>query len=449
MNHDGANSLPERLPPQNLDAERQLLGAWMLDSSTVDECIECVRPDDFYRDCHRVIAAAILDIRGDGRKPDAVEVAEELQRRGEFRAAGGDDYLIEIGMATAHAANARQHAQIVRQRSIARETIQACTEVIREGYSGMHTSAGLLDMAERRIFAIAEREATGSNVEADALMDRMAAVIGRRAEGELQGMATGFAELDGLLCGLKRQELVILGARPSQGKTALATAVMVQACLSHGASVLFASLEMNAESIGDRLLSSWSGVCSEKLRRAWHLTAKDTADIGLAAAGLSAARLTIDDRPSQTVGHVAANARRIKARRGLDLVVVDYLGLMDGQRQKGENRQEEVARLSRRIKAMARELDVPVLCLHQLNRQSETREDRRPRLADLRESGQIEQDADAVLLLHRPEYYDPNDQPGIAEVIVAKNRNGPTGTVRLMFRKACTRFEALSTAASF
>lgn len=444
MNTDGANSLPENLPPQNLDAERQTLGAWMLDPLAIDECVECVSPGDFYRIAHQTIARVILDVRDSGTRPDAVAVAEELTRRGEFRRVGGDEILHEICEATPHTANARMHAQIVRQKAIARETIQTCTDVIREGYTGCLSAPELLDLAESRIMAISEREATGGNVEAEGLILDSMLTISRRKHGETQGLETGFPELDQLLDGLKPEELVILAARPSQGKTALAMAIAAKACLEREASVLFASLEMNAASIGERFLSSWAGVDGHKLRRAWLLGARDHDALATASEALASMKLTIDDRPVQTVSHVAANARRVKSRRGLDLVVIDYLSLLDGQRQKGESRQEEVARLSRRLKAMARELKTPVLCLHQLNRQNESREDRRPRLSDLRESGQVEQDADAVLLLHRPEYYDVNDQPGVAEVIVAKNRNGPTGTVRLMFAKAFTRFDSLA-----
>jgi replicative DNA helicase len=315
--------------------------------------------------------------------------------------------------------------------------------VISEGYSNCLTADELLDLAERTIFSIGEREASGGNIEAGELMVDGLLSIERRGRGDRPGLMTGFPDLDELLDGFKPADLIVLAARPSQGKTALALSMVGRTCLEREASVLMASLEMNRTSIADRLLSAWSAVDAMKLQRPWTMSAEEKGYLNEAADALSNARLTIDDRPNRTVAHIAANARRIKARRGLDLVAIDYLSLMDGQRQKGENRQEEVARMSGRLKGMARELNVPVLCVHQLNRQNESREDRRPRLSDLRESGQIEQDADVVLLLHRPDYYDPNDQPGIAEVIVAKNRNGPTGTVRLMFRRDCTRFENL------
>lgn len=447
MNGDGASALAEHLPPQNLEAERQTLGAWLLEPSTIDLCISLVSPGDFYRDAHQRLATAILDAREQGRCIDAVSIAEDLTRKGEYRALGGDNLLREILDATPHAANAAYHAQIVRERAIQREVIQTCTGVITEGYSGLRTAAELVEVAESRIFAIAEREATGGNVEAEGLMVDAMLAMARREDHGVRGVATGFPALEEVLGGLKPQDLVILAARPSQGKTALALSILSHACLVREHSALFVSLEMSALSIADRLLSAHTGIASTKLLRAWELTPGERERITMAGVGLQSMQLTIADRPNQTVGQVAANARRIKSRRGLDLVVIDYMGLIDGQRQKGENRQEEVARISRRLKGMARELDVPVLCLHQLNRQSEQREGHRPRLSDLRESGQVEQDADAVLLLHRPEYYDANDQPGVAEVIVAKNRNGPTGTVRLMFQRHCTRFAEMPGAA--
>lgn len=230
------------------------------------------------------------------------------------------------------------------------------------------------------------------------------------------------------------------------GKTAFACSLAVHAA-NTGTPALFVSLEMSRAALGERLLSSESRVDSGRLKRAWELERSERDELAAALDRLRSVQLEIDDSPSRTVSQIAAVARRMRARRGLGLVVIDYLSLIDGQRQRGENRQEEVARISRRLKAMARELDCPVICLHQLNRQSEQRDGNRPRLSDLRESGQIEQDADIVMLLHRPEYYDPNDSPGIAEVIVAKNRNGPTGAVRLQFTRHCTRFDPISQAA--
>lgn len=443
MGHDGDTALISRTPPHNLEAERVTIGSCMLDNAVIDEIASFLEPGDFWRSTHEEIFRAVLAVRDQCEPVDAVSVAEYLERQGRFGAIGGNDRLSEILNATPHAANGVYCARLVREKSLVRQLIQVSTETIAEAYSREHTASVLIERAERRVFGITDRQVIGSTADANQVISESMRLIGLRKAGESQGLRTGFSDLDCVLDGFKPGELTILAARPSQGKTALAMGIASKIAMDQCQTVLVISLEMNAVSLGERLLSAWSGVNGDTLRQSWRMTEKQNQSLHIAADGLSTAPIRIDDSPNRTVSQIAANARRVKSKDGLALVVIDYLSLIDGQRQKGENRQEEVARISRRLKAMARELHVPVLCLSQLNRQSETREDRRPRLADLRESGQIEQDADVVLLLHRPEYYDPNDQPGIAEVIVAKNRNGATATVRLSFAKSCTRFDSL------
>ena len=441
---DDREGLADHLPPHNLEAERGVIAAAMLEPATLNETASVVSAGDFYREAHAVAWQAILGLYDRGQAVDAIGLADELARRGQYKAIGGDQALLEIVNSVPHAANALYHAQIVRQKATARQLIQACTDVIRDAYSNLHTAAELVASAEAKVFAISEAEATGATVDAgEVIADSFQAIDGRK-EGRSTGLMSGFGDLDYLTDGFKPGDLVILAARPSQGKTAMAMAIAQHVAEAAPGSVLFVSLEMSRGQLGERLLSSWANLGGDKLKRPWTMTDAERGRLGDAAAELRTLRLKIDDTPARTLSQIGANARRVKSRGGLSLVVVDYLGLIDGQRQKGENRQEEVARISRRLKSLARELAVPVLCLHQLNRQSETREDRRPRLADLRESGQIEQDADSVILIHRPEFYNPNDQPGIAEVYVAKNRNGPTGQVRLAFVGHCTRFDSLT-----
>jgi replicative DNA helicase len=435
-------SRSDRKPPQSLEAERSVLGGCLLDASAVDLCAEILEPADFYRESHATLFEVIVHLRDNARPVDAVEVAEEMIRRGLYQKFGGNDALAEITGSVPHAANARYHAQVVRQTAMVRQVIQTSTETIAEAFSREHKAHELVERAEQRIFAIAEREATGTTLSASELIGEAMTALNTRERGERRGLSTGFTDLDGLLDGMRKQELIIVAARPSQGKSSFAANIGVSIALQ-GLSVLFVSLEMSHDDLTDRMLSGYSGVAGDILRRPWHLNDRQRETINAAADRLARANYRIDDNPRRTITQIAANARRIRARHGLELIIVDYLSLIDGQRIKGENRQEEVARLSRRLKAMARELNVPVLCLHQLNRQSEQREGHRPRLGDLRESGQIEQDADVVMLIHRPEYYDPDDQPGDAEIIVAKNRNGPTGLVRLHFNRGCTRFDSL------
>lgn len=442
----GGPGLSDRLPPQNLEAERHVLSACLLDAQALDDVLLMISPEDFYREAHGLAYGALKALRDEGRTTDAVALADELIRRGEYKRLGGNEFLAEIANAAPHAANARYHADIVRQKSVTRRLIQSAMDTIRDGYSNLFTAQQLVESAEAKIFAIRDGECSDAAIEAEDLIAAAMTTITGRHEGSGRGLMTGFADLDGLLDGFKDEELSILAARPSMGKTALALQIIEHVSIEQGRPCLFVSLEMGSGALGDRMLATHAMVDGFKIRRPWTMTMAEMNRLGNSAARLSAAKITIADSPSRTVGQIAAMGRRMKHRGGLGLVVIDYLQLIDDERAKGEARHEGIAKISRRLKATARELKVPVIALSQLNRASEQREDRRPRLADLRESGQIEQDADSVLLLHRPEFYDPNDQPGIAEVIVAKNRNGPTGNTRLAFLKSCTRFDSLTTA---
>jgi replicative DNA helicase len=442
-------ALADRLPPQNLEAEKCLLGSILWDNEVLHDVVGIIRAEDFYRDTHQVIFAAIRDLY-EGRKGiDAVTLAEELEKRGQFELVGGNEMLAEITGSVPHAANGKYYAEIVRQKSINRQLIEYATEIIRDGYSNEYTGEQLLESAEKKIFSIAEEQVRGDVVEINELltqaMDRIMARVDS-PHAVLSGIASGFADLDDITWGFEPGQLIILAGRPSMGKTALALNIAEHVSIHQKVPLLFVSLEMGHMEIADRLLSSRSGIDGHTLRTGRGVSHEQLRALSKAFQELGQGQILIDDTPSRNMLQIAANARRLRHRKNIGLVLVDYIQLIDSEDAR-DSRQEQIAKISRQLKALARELPVPVIALSQLNRAVESREDRRPRMADLRESGAIEQDADMVLLIHRPEYYDQNDQPGIAEVIVAKNRNGRTGSVKLTFVKQLTRFDNFATAA--
>ena len=360
---------------------------------------------------------------------------------------GGDEALSQILLSVPHAANAKYHAGIVREKSVSRQVIESANEIIREGYSNSLTADALLEGAEKRIFAIAEDKASGETVELRDVVTKAMDRIALRSESNhpVTGLSTGYYELDDMTSGLQGEQLIILAARPSMGKTAFALNICENVAVELKTAVLFVSLEMGNLELTERLLCARSRVDGHKLRSGQNIGTREMAQLGRAYEELRTVPLFIDDTPARNMLQITANARRLKMRHGLGMIVLDYIQLVDSDSADGrESRQEQISKISRRLKTLARELKVPVIALSQLNRGVENREDKRPRMADLRESGAIEQDADMVLLLHRPEYYDANDQPGMAECIIAKNRNGATGTVKLTFLKAIMRFENLA-----
>jgi replicative DNA helicase len=436
----------DRLPPQNLEAEQGVLGSILLDNEVLHDIIPVLRAADFYRDSHQIIYRAIRDLYDQAKAVDSITLEEELRRREELDKIGGLDTILQILSSVPHAANARYYAQIVKEKAVARELIESANETLRDCYSNAYDAENLLAAAERRVFAIAEDQVSGDTSELkDVIVEAMARIDARvAAKQPLTGVGTGFADLDEITGGFQGSQLVILAARPSMGKTAMALNICEHAAVELKTAVLLVSLEMGKMELAERLLCARSRVFGDKLRKGRGLTHADMIALGRGYEELnSGAVIMIDDTPSRNMLQITANARRLKLRHKIGLVVVDYIQLIDSEESR-DSRQEQIAKISRRLKTLARELDVPVIALSQLNRAVETREDRRPRMADLRESGAIEQDADLVLLLHRPDYYDPNDQPGIAELIVAKNRNGATGTVKFSFLKNIMRFENLA-----
>jgi replicative DNA helicase len=434
------SGLLNRLPPHNTDAEQGTIGAVLLDNDTLHEIITIVRVDDFYRPEHQEIWRAILALYDRGVPIDPMTLIDELNERGTFDQIGGDEALSQILSSTPIAANGVYYAQIVQQHAIRREVIEASNAALREAYGRQHTAGELLEHAEGRLFAIASSRCSGDVVGSEQLGRDTFDHIEARSNGGVAGLETGFRDFDDQMGGMPNKGLIILAGRPSAGKTALALNIVDHAVVSLGQPALVVSLEMGREEVYERMLVARARVDGTRLRRQ-HIAHDVMQRIGQADAILRAAPLHVDEGPTRTASQIAALSRRQSLRTGLALLVVDYVQLVEVDESAGATLNEQLGKVSRRLKILAKELNAPVLLLSQLNRASENREDHRPRMADLRASGALEQDADQVLLLHRPDYYDPNDQPGIAELIVAKNRNGPTGTIRLTFTKASARFD--------
>ena len=441
------SELTDRLPPQNLDAERSVLGSLLRDNDTINDVALLVSEGHFYTDAHQKIYRAILDLYdGQGKPADLVILAQELIRRGQLEDVGRASYLAQLWDAAPTAANAAYYAKIVRDHALARTLIHAGTDMLHAAYAGNQPIEDQIEAAERAVFAVGEVGAEGQThplsesifevfKQSDAAASR---------PGGIAGVPTGFIDLDELTSGLHPRELIILAARPSVGKTACCLA-FIRNALARGIPVFFSSLEQSRVELAMRLLCSDSGVNSHRLRSG-RLTAEDTHRLADVAEKLRELPLHIDDASHQSLLRISANARRLKRKHGIGLVVVDYLQLIEPENRK-DPRHEQVGQCSRRLKGLARELGIPVLALAQVNRAVEDRAGQRPRLSDLRESGSIEADADTVMLLHkeapegRDRYIDRVPIIDQIEVIVAKQRNGPTGDVTLAYRKDCMRFE--------
>jgi replicative DNA helicase len=428
----------ERLPPQNPDAERSVLGSMLRDNAVIGDVVLIVRTENFYADAHQKVFGAIVSLYERGQPVDLVVLAEELKQRGHLDDVGGYAALAALWDAAPTAANAVYYARIVRDKAQVRNLIHAGTEILRDAYDQVQPADELVEAAERKILEIAQAGITGQTYTlADALttaFDR----IDRIHSGEAAaGLSTGFADLDEITAGLHDTELVIVAARPSVGKTSFGVNLVRNVVVDERQSAFLVSLEQSRMELAERLLCCQARVDSHRLRKGT-LAADDMDRLMDGAGVLRGARLFIDDAPAQSMLRIAANARRLKLRQDIRLMVIDYLQLIEPENRR-DPRQEQVAQISRRLKFLAKELNIPVVALAQVNRASEDRQDHRPRLADLRESGSIEQDADTVLILHRPDRYEPGQHEGIVEVIVAKQRNGPTGEITLAFEKQYMR----------
>jgi replicative DNA helicase len=432
-----------RVPPHNLDAEASLLGAMLLSSDAISAAIQIVTVDDFYKPAHAHVFDAITSLYAEGEPADPITVAEELKRANLLDSVGGAGALVDLESQTPATSNAAYYAKIIEERAMMRKLIGVGGEVAQLGYDIPDDVDKAVDIAESLVFRIAERRITDTMMPIHQLMDLGLDRLEQLYEnkGEITGLQTGFRDLDGMLGGFQPSSLVIIGARPATGKTSLALAMVAAAAMKAKKPVLMFSLEMSHVELTQRLLCSEAGVDSKRIRTG-NLTDDDWKRISRAVGRLGEAELWIDDNPNLTIMELRAKARRLKSQLGdLGLIVIDYLQLMSG-RQSAENRQVEVSEISRGLKILARELETPVIALSQLSRGVEARQDKRPTLADLRESGSLEQDADVVMFIYRDALYDREKaDDGETELIVAKHRNGPIGTAHLTFLARFARFE--------
>ncbi|HXW78339.1 MAG TPA: replicative DNA helicase [Acidimicrobiales bacterium] len=431
----------ERVPPHDLSAEESLLGAMLLSRDAIASAVERCRTEDFYRPAHGHIFEAICSLYAQGEPADPVTVADELNRADLLDAAGGAGNLIAVQANTPAIANAARYARIVEEHALLRRLISVAGEIAEMGYSLPEDVTAAMDRAEAMVFDVVEHRVTDSLKPLRELLavslDHLEALYNRG--DTITGLPTGYADLDERLSGLQPSSLVIVGARPSMGKTSFALGLAAHAAVERSLPVLLFSLEMSHLELTQRLLCSEARVDSSRMRNG-KLHESDWPKIVQAIGKLGEAPLFIDDNANLTVMEIRAKARRLKSREGLGLIVVDYLQLMSGHGP-AENRQVEVSEISRGLKILARELGVPVVALSQLSRSLETRSDKRPVLADLRESGSLEQDADVVLFIYRDEVYNKESaDKGTAEIIIAKHRNGPTGMTQLAFLDHYTRF---------
>ena len=434
-----------RLPPHSVEAEQSVLGGLLLDAAAWDQIADRVAADDFYRHDHRLIFAAIASLVERGQPCDAVTVSGHLDSQGLSDQVGGLAYLGSLARDTPTAANIRAYADIVRERSVLRQLVTVGNAIASAALEPEGREAReIVDDAERAVFEIAERGARGT-VGFQPVKNVLPAVVDRidelyNSQEQITGISTGFKQLDEITSGLQPGDLIVVAGRPSMGKTTLAVNIAENAALGANKAAAIFSMEMSAESLTLRMISSLGRINQLHLRTG-RLQEDDWPRIDSAMTQLSNARIFVDETPALTPTEVRARARRLKRERGLDLIVVDYLQLMQVAGTK-ENRATEISEISRSLKALAKELKVPVIALSQLNRSVEQRVEKKPVMSDLRESGAIEQDADVILLIYREEVYDPNTtRKGIADIIVAKQRNGPTGEVQLTFLGQYTKFE--------
>ena len=433
-------------------AEKNVLGCIMLLPDVCDEVALLLRPDDFYDDAHRILYEHMIALHENGRRIDATLLIDRLKTASQYDIVGGSATIGEIATSVPTAANATYYANIVSEKATLRALIQSGTDIVRDAYDSADAPRDVLNRAEQHLFGILDDRATGGIAEInDVLVEAFERIDARLEHGGATGIATGYTDLDAKTGGLHEGEMVIIAARPSMGKTAFAANITENVAIDSGEPVLFVSLEMSRLELVQRMMCSRGEIAGEKFRTGF-LSGDDRKQLIKASSELSKSPIFIDDSPTRNVTEIAAGARRLKRKQGLSLIVVDYLQLIQPDDPR-DPRQEQVAKIARRLKVLARELSVPMICLAQLNRQAEMTKDNRPKLSHLRESGAIEQDADVVMMVHREEYYlspeekeairaegDPDGKLGEAEIIIAKQRNGPTGDIKLHWFQQFTRF---------
>ena len=423
-----------RIPPHSVESEQSILGSIILDKEAIITVAETIQPMDFYKEAHKIIYESMLKLNSNNEPIDLITLIEELRKEGHLDSIGGISYLTSLSTIVPTTSNVKYYANIVKEKSVMRQLIKASNEIINLGYDASTDVQEILDKAEKNIFDISQ-EKSGDDIQPiNVVLQDTFEMIEKLCtdKSEVTGITTGFADLNKKINGLQRTDLILLAARPAMGKTAFSLNLVQNAALKGDASVAVFSLEMSKEQLVQRMLSAQSNVELSKIKTG-NLGESDWPRIIDGMAVLSEANIFIDDTPGIKISEIRSKCRRLKIEKGLDLILIDYLQLMEGEG-KNENRQQEIAKISRSLKILAKELDCPVVALSQLSRSPELRKDHRPILSDLRESGSIEQDADIVMFLYRDEHYhDDSEKKNIGEVIIAKNRHGETGNVELVW----------------
>ncbi|WP_430535427.1 replicative DNA helicase [Listeria rocourtiae] len=437
------DNLQDRTPPQNVEAEQAVLGAIFLQPEALITASEILMPDDFYRQAHQLIFQSMLELSDQGKAVDVVTIYEALASTGKIEDVGGLPYLTELSGAVPTAANLEYYAHIVEDKALLRRLIRTATQIATDSYAREDEVETLMDEAEKNILEVSSRKNVGAfkNIK-DVLVKTYDDIeILHNRKGDITGIPSGFSALDHMTAGFQRNDLIIVAARPSVGKTAFALNIAQNVATKTDENVAIFSLEMGAEQLVMRMLCAEGNINAQNLRTG-SLTADDWQKLTIAMGTLSNSGIYIDDSPGVRVNEIRSKCRRLQQEAGLGMIVIDYLQLISGSgRNGGENRQQEVSEISRSLKALARELKIPVIALSQLSRSVESRQDKRPMMSDIRESGSIEQDADIVAFLYRDDYYDhESENDGTIEIIIAKQRNGPVGTVQLAFVKEYNKF---------
>ncbi|MCL1697672.1 MULTISPECIES: replicative DNA helicase [unclassified Lysinibacillus] len=432
----------DRVPPHNREAEQSVIGAIFLDPQSLITASEILLADDFYHNAHKQIFETMLRLSDQGKAIDVVTVTEELSAKKEIEDVGGLSYLLELANAVPTAANVAHYAKIVEEKALLRRLIRVATKIVEDGYTREDEVEALLGEAEKKMMEVANRKNAGDFKHVkDVLVETFDNIEKLQSQkGDVTGIPTGFRDLDNITAGFQRNDLIIVAARPSVGKTAFALNVAQSVAVQARENVAIFSLEMGAEQLVMRMLCAEGNIDAQVLRTG-ALTTEDWGKLTMAMGSLSNSGIFIDDTPGVRINEIRAKCRRLAQEHGLGMILIDYLQLIQGSGKPGENRQQEVSEISRSLKGLARELKVPVIALSQLSRGVEQRQDKRPMMSDLRESGSIEQDADIVAFLYRDDYYDKeSESKNMIEIIIAKQRNGPTGTVTLAFKKEFNKF---------
>ncbi|MFZ5945000.1 MAG: replicative DNA helicase [Bacillota bacterium] len=431
----------DRMPPQNQEAEQAVLAAMMLERDAIYEAVQILKDEDFYRDSHGILYRTIVQLAEKGDPVDLITITESLRKSGELDKVGGVGYIVEVANSIGTSANIVHYAQMVKEKALLRTLIKISNNIVNRGYEGGEEPEMLLDDAERMILEISQGRSRSGLIPISEVIESTIEKLEflHNKKSEITGLTSGFKDLDSFTSGWQGSDLIIVAARPAMGKTSFCLNIAQNAAAKADVPVAIFSLEMSREQLVQRMISSTAEIDQQKIRTG-RLYEKEWIALTNAIGPMAETKIYIDDTPAISVREIRAKTRRLKAEKGLGLIVIDYLQLMSGGR-RSESRQQEISEISRSLKALARELDVPIIALSQLSRAVEQSNDKKPSLSHLRESGALEQDADIVMFIYRDEYYNPESEKlGIAEIIIAKHRNGPVGSVELSFRKEFTKF---------